>query len=110
MGLVRGVPDTAAVVQMGQDDSFFCCPQSKLPKDRYVYTLLKPWLGDGLLVSEGKKWIRNRRLLTPAFHYEILRGYVPVINDCLETFFKKWTVSAKEGLPVYAFQDVTLDM
>ncbi len=79
----------------------------KLPKDRSVYSSFMPWLGEGLLISEDKKWLRNRRLLTPAFHYEILRGYVPVINDCLEIFLKKWTVSAKEGLPVYAFQDVS---
>ncbi len=79
----------------------------KLPKDRSVYSYLMPWLGEGLLISEDKKWMRNRRLLTPAFHYEILRGYVPVINDCLEIFLKKWTVSAKEGLAVYAFQDVS---
>ncbi len=64
--------------------SFFCCPQSHQTAQRQI--LLKTWLGDDLLVSDDKKWMRNRRLLTPAFHYEILRGYVPVINDCLETF------------------------
>lgn len=44
------------------------------------------WTGDGLLVSEGKKWERNRRLLTPAFHFEILRDYMGIYNSVIEIF------------------------
>ena len=79
----------------------------KLPKDKYTYSYLRPWLGDGLLISEGKKWFRNRRLLTPAFHYEILKGYVPVVNTCLEVFLDKWTTAAKEDKGVFVFDDVS---
>ena len=42
--------------------------------------MLLPWLGDGLLVSGGSKWARNRRLLTPAFHFDVLKPYVKVYN------------------------------
>ena len=42
--------------------------------------------GDGLLTAEGEKWARNRRLLTPAFHFEILRDYVQVYNSVVEIF------------------------
>ena len=78
----------------------------KLPKDRGVYSYLLPWLGEGLLISEGKKWQRNRHLLTPAFHYEILKSYVSVVNICLEVFLKKWKAAANDGKSVYAFKDV----
>ncbi|XP_019326137.1 PREDICTED: leukotriene-B(4) omega-hydroxylase 2 [Aptenodytes forsteri] len=51
------------------------------PKDQLFYGFLKPWLGDGLLLSRGQKWARHRRLLTPAFHWDILKSYVGVFNQ-----------------------------
>lgn len=54
-----------------------------------IYRLLAPWLGDGLLVSNGKKWERSRRLLTPAFHFDILRPYVAIYNDVADILLRK---------------------
>ncbi len=48
------------------------------PKESKVYAFLKPWLGPGLLISTGKKWARNRRLLTPGFHFDVLKPYVKI--------------------------------
>ena len=42
--------------------------------------------GDGLLISEGKKWERNRRLLTPGFHFDILKPYIKVYNNVTDIF------------------------
>ena len=81
---------------------------SKEPKDEGLYNLLKPWLGDGLLISQGKKWFRNRRLLTPAFHYEILKPYIKVYNSCLKSMLDEWTVLAKRNEPVKMFETVKM--
>ena len=38
-----------------------------------------------MLVSNGDKWFRSRKLLTPAFHYGVLKPYVQVYNQCAQT-------------------------
>ncbi|KAK3102082.1 hypothetical protein FSP39_008602 [Pinctada imbricata] len=47
-----------------------------------VYRHALPWLGEGLLIAGGSRWARSRRLLTPAFHFDILKPYIAVYNDC----------------------------
>ena len=37
--------------------------------------LLKALLGDGLFVAEGEGWLRQRRLMQPAFHRQRIAGY-----------------------------------
>uniref|UniRef100_A0A8C5L1N2 Cytochrome P450, family 4, subfamily f, polypeptide 39 n=1 Tax=Jaculus jaculus TaxID=51337 RepID=A0A8C5L1N2_JACJA len=60
------------------------------PKDDLFYSFLKPWLGDGLLLSKGDKWSRHRRLLTPAFHFDILKPYMKIFNQCTDVMHAKW--------------------
>jgi len=46
-----------------------------------LYGLLVNWLGDGLLISKGKKWFRRRKIITPAFHFKILEDFVEVFDQ-----------------------------
>ncbi|XP_030886826.1 cytochrome P450 4F1-like isoform X3 [Leptonychotes weddellii] len=63
----------------------------------FFYNLLKPWLGDGLLLSAGDKWSHHCCLLTPAFHFEILKPYVKIFNKSAGIMHAKWQCLALEG-------------
>ncbi|XP_015179367.1 PREDICTED: cytochrome P450 4C1-like [Polistes dominula] len=79
-----------------------------------LYKPLIPWLSYGLLISNGEKWHLRRKMLTPAFHFNILKHYFinlieeskdlveslqkegdgnPIIKD-LRTFISKYTLNA----------------
>ncbi|TRY93660.1 hypothetical protein DNTS_001115 [Danionella cerebrum] len=78
------------------------------PKDDYAYKFFIPWLGDGLLVSAGQKWFRHRRLLTPGFHYDVLKPYIKLISDSTKVMLDKWDVYAKSEESFELFQHVSL--
>ncbi|XP_054529973.1 cytochrome P450 4F3 isoform X1 [Pan troglodytes] len=72
-------------------------PAAIVPKDKVFYSFLKPWLGDGLLLSAGEKWSRHRRMLTPAFHFNILKPYMKIFNESVNIMHAKWQLLASEG-------------
>ena len=49
-------------------------------KNQTFNYMMEPWLGKGLVLSNGAYWKRNRKLLTPTFHYNSLRNFVKIIN------------------------------
>nr|CAB3235873.1 leukotriene-B4 omega-hydroxylase 3-like [Phallusia mammillata] len=71
-------------------DSAIALLSSGAPKNNVGYRFVRPWIGDGLLTSKGKKWQRNRHLLTPAFHFKILKGYVEIFNKTSKEMLDKW--------------------
>ena len=48
--------------------------------------------GEGLILKDGKKWYRNRRLITPAFHFDILKAYLPIYNEAADVFIVSKTI------------------
>ncbi|XP_033748156.1 cytochrome P450 4F3-like [Pecten maximus] len=61
------------------------------------YFAFLPWLGNGLLVSSGRHWDRNRRLLNPAFHLNVLKPYVVTFNKVFDKFLTKMEKAASDG-------------
>jgi cytochrome P450 len=61
---------------------------------------LKPLLGDGLFVSEGELWTRQRRVMAPSTHSNRLAGYAQTVIEEGRTAIAAW-----QKLP----QDTDLD-
>ena len=49
-------------------------------KKSFAYKGLKEFLGEGLLTSEGENWLKNRRVLQPAFHKKEINKIESVIK------------------------------
>lgn len=82
--------------------------------DRTVfYDNMKPWLGLGVLTAEGERWKHARRLITPAFHFEVLHRFTDVMNEHAESLLNRIDANA-DGLTRFdAFPlitDCTLDI
>jgi cytochrome P450 len=59
-------------------------------KSRFLRSVLGPLLGDGLLISEGELWRRQRRIAAPAFHHKRISGFVDTMVVCTEATLARW--------------------
>ena len=58
---------------------------------------LRPILGEGLLLSEGELWMRQRRLAQPAFHRERLARLATATTSLVEPTLQRWEALADRG-------------
>jgi cytochrome P450 len=56
--------------------------------------MYRPLLGNGLLLSEGDFWLRQRRLSQPAFLKNRVTGYAPAIVALTERMLESWSEGA----------------
>jgi len=56
----------------------------------YALRMNRLLLGDGLLTSEGDTWLRQRRLMQPAFLRDRLEGYAATFVEFTEQWSKRW--------------------
>lgn len=64
--------------------------------------ILRPILGDGLLISEGSAWRHQRRSLAPAFTPKAIDGLVPLIGRAVDDALGELDAAAARG-PVALF-------
>ena len=54
-------------------------------------------MGNGLPLIDGDFWLRERRMLQPAFHRERLGKLVDTVSRVIETFMQDWSGKATRG-------------
>ncbi len=70
--------------------------------------MTRDWLGFGLLTNLGEGWHKRRKLLTPTFHYDILKDFVEVFNQQGRILAQKFAKKCEIGKSFDAYPDVAL--
>ena len=94
-------PEGIEQVLVGDPDAF--------PKPDFQADALGELLGDGLLLSEGEPWEKQRKLATPAFSMARLAGFDERIAGHAERLVSGWTDGEDRDVEV-EMTDVTLDV
>ncbi|KAL2546270.1 Cytochrome [Forsythia ovata] len=76
--------------------------QDMYPKMK-IKGVVKKLLGDGLVVAEGEKWSKVRKLANHAFYAENLKDMVPAMIASVEAMLEKWR--KYEGKEIDVFQE-----
>ena len=64
-------------------------------------------LGNGLMVSEGELWKRQRRMIQPAFNHESIRALTKLISAVNLGLLRKWQLAAQKSESVNVTRDVS---
>src|SRR4029453_14664073 len=57
----------------------------------YALIFLQPLLGKGLLLNEGQSWLRQRKLIQPAFGKGRIEGYAPAMVAATGRMLDEWS-------------------
>jgi len=68
---------------------------------------IKILLGNGIIVSEGEFWKRQRRLLQPTFHRRILTQLGGIITRANAACLARWDAAFERGEPINVTDDTS---
>ncbi len=77
--------------------------QNRNFQKHYAIRLLHPVVGNGLLLSEGKFWLKQRRLVQPAFSRRAVEGFVDVVGRQVDRLASQWGTDARRDI----YRDMT---
>jgi cytochrome P450 len=67
---------------------------------------LAPIAGDGLFVSEGESWLRQRRLMQPGFRHQRIAGFGDLMVDASRAMLDHWRARDATDAPL----DMSVEM
>jgi cytochrome P450 len=75
-------------------------------KQTMDYQLLYPLVGQGLLTSDGDAWLRQRRLMQPAFHRQRIAALGQMMVEETLAALARWRSPAQQGAPIAVDQEM----
>jgi cytochrome P450 len=72
-----------------------------------AFEKLADMLGTGLFTSEGDAWLRQRRLMQPAFHRQRIEAFATTMTDEAAAMLERWQVHADAGTAFDLAREVT---
>jgi cytochrome P450 len=75
-------------------------------KETRAFEGLKPLLGNGLLVSNGDFWLRQRRLMQPAFHRQQINAFGELMVGETNAMLERWEGTHTDGEALDVHQEV----
>src|SRR5262249_12957140 len=84
--------------------------QANYRKSDFLRRMLGPLLGDGLLISEGEAWRRQRRIAAPAFHARRSGDFVTTMASCTEAMLARWRTISQPFDVAAEMMALTLDV
>jgi cytochrome P450 len=73
---------------------------SNYRKGGALWDFLRKMFGNGLVVSEGDFWLRQRRMMQPQFHHERLAALTDLIVEAIADSFVRWQKGHAPGAPI----------
>ncbi|CAG9854029.1 unnamed protein product [Phyllotreta striolata] len=74
---------------------------NKTNQKGFFYKVLHNFIGQGLITNNGYKWKKNRKLIQPYFHINILEKFIDNFAECSQRFVSK--LDGKECVKITPF-------
>jgi cytochrome P450 len=117
IGLYRRYGDLVRVPLLPRRPLFLLCHPAHAEhvlvsrQDNYrkaaTYRPLRVFLGNGLVISEGELWERQRRLIQPIFSYRRVSGFLPGMVNTVRRTLQEWD-SHPDGTLVHVSETMSL--
>lgn len=66
-------------------------------KDFFIYHMLRPLFGNGIITNDGQSWLHQRRLIQPAFHRKRIAALGEKMNEGTFAMLERWQEYERRG-------------
>ena len=72
-----------------------------------VYDTFRDMVGNGLAMSDGDFWLRQRRLMQPVFHRQHVAAFADRMTEAAQAMLTGWVPFERSGQPIELTREIT---